>query len=77
MKVLYLSGAIELEQQACLAGKQVLPEVELRNAVAAHHAAASLTPGSLQDLGNIITIRLASCNTTLDLSCSVCEGPKH
>lgn len=58
----YLSRPVELEKQACLTGKQVLPEVELCHAIATHHAAACLTPGSLQDLSHIITVCLATCN---------------
>ncbi len=59
---IYLSRPVELEKQACLTGKQVLPEVELCHAIATHHTAARLTPGSLQDLSHIITICFATCN---------------
>jgi len=59
---IYLSRPVELKKQACLTGKQVLPEIELRHAVATHHTAACLTPGGLQNLSHIITICLATCN---------------
>ena len=59
---IYLSRPVELEQQACLTGKQILPEVELSHAIATHHTAACLTPGGLQNLSHIITICLATCN---------------
>ncbi len=58
----YLSRPVELKKQACLTGKQVLPEIELCHAVATHHTAACLTPGGLQDLSHIITICLATWN---------------
>ncbi len=59
---IYLSRPVELEQQACLTGKQILPEVELSHAIATHHTAACLTPGGLQNLSHIITICLATCS---------------
>ena len=59
---IYLSRPVELEKQARLTGKQVLPEVELCHPIATHHAAACLTPGGLQDLSHVITICLATCS---------------
>ena len=56
----HLCWSVELEQQSCLAGKQVLAEVELRHPIATHHAAPGLPPGCLQDLSGVIPISLAA-----------------
>ena len=55
-----LSGPVELEQQACLAGKEVLAEVELCHAITAHHTTPGLSPSCLEDLGCVIPISLAT-----------------
>jgi len=58
----HLCWPVELEQQTCLACKQILPEIELCHPIAAHDAASGLAPGSFQYLCSIIAICLASCS---------------
>ena len=73
----HLCWPVQLEQKACLAGEQVLAEVELSYAVAAHDAAAGLTPSSLQKLCSIIAICFASCNRQWVVASYCAAGKSH
>lgn len=59
----YLSRALQFEQQTGLAGKHVLPEVELRDVAFVQHSPAGLPPAGLQQLRHIITILIAPCRS--------------
>ena len=59
----HLYVPVQLSQDAGLAGKQELPEAELRHHAGLPHGVPRLPPGGRQQLGYIIARLVASCTT--------------
>ena len=64
---MHLYVAVQLPQDAGLAGKEELPEAELRHHACLPHSVPRLPPGRGQQLGHVITRAVTTCSACLPL----------